>query len=415
MRLLLVSLVALVLAAPALADTPLIVGVTEDGLKYEPAPTARDAKKLGIDAVRITVLWRPGLTAPDPELRRQLDNATSAQGLRVVLSVFGEKAAYAPQTEEARGEYCGFVASVLKDYRSIRDVVIWNEPNKELFWQPQFDASGKSAAPAAYEALLARCYDELHAARDDVNVLAPSTAPRGNDRPTAKSNISHSPVRFLEELGSAYRASGRDRPVFDTLSHHVHGDAPDEPPGKHHEGTTIGEGDYSKLVATLRRAFGGTAQPAPGPIWYLEAGFQTTIPDDKAGLYTGAEIAGFGIPPTGDGVNQADQLRAALRLAASQPHVGAYFNFLLWDEPRLEGWQSGLYWVDRTPKPSVPEFVDAVCAVHQNDSCALVHTFTAETEDSHTREIAGGAIAAALGAAAILLLSRRSRRRRISR
>jgi hypothetical protein len=415
MRVLLACLVALAQAPAALADRPLIVGVTEDGLKYEPAAAARDAKKLGIDAVRITLLWRPGLTAPDPEMRKQLDNATGALRIRVVLSVFGEKAAYAPQTEAARAAYCGFVTAVLKDYPAIRDVVVWNEPNKELFWQPQFDASGASAAPAAYEALLARCYDELHAARADVNVLAPSTAPRGNDRPDAKSNVSHSPVRFLEELGHAYRASGRDRPIFDTLSHHVHGNAPDEPPTKQHEGTTIGEGDYAKLVATLRRAFGGTAQPVPGPIWYLEAGFQTTIDDDKAGLYTGAEIAGAGIPPTGDDVNQADQLASALRLAASQPHVGAYFNFLLWDEPRLEGWQSGLFWTDRTPKPSVPEFVEAVCGVHGDESCALLHAF-AGPDDSHTREIAGAAaVAGVLGVAAILLLSRRSRRRRISR
>jgi hypothetical protein len=217
-------------------------------------------------------------------MREQLDNATSTTGLRVVLSVFGEKAAYAPQTEQARDQYCGFLGSIVKGYRSIRDVVVWNEPNKELFWQPQFDASGKSAAPAAYEALLARCYDELHAARADVNVLAPSTAPRGNDRPSARSNVSHSPVRFLEEVGRAYRESGRDRPIFDTLSHHVYGDSADEPPGKHHEGNTIGEGDYAKLVAALHRAFAGTKQPVPGPIWYLEAGFQTTVDGDKAKL-----------------------------------------------------------------------------------------------------------------------------------
>src|SRR4051794_4259798 len=245
MRLLTLCLIVLVLAPVASAGRPLIVGVTEDGLKYEPPATARDAEALGIDAVRITLAWRPGLTEPDAAMRKQLAGAAGEEGLRVVLSVFGEKAAYAPQTEQAREQYCGFLGSIVKGYPSIRDVVVWNEPNKELFWHPQFDESGRSAAPAAYEALLARCYDELHAARVDVNVLAPSTAPRGNDRPNAKSNISHSPVRFLEELGSAYRASGRSKPIFDTLSQHVYGNSTDEPPGKHHEGTTIGEGDYA--------------------------------------------------------------------------------------------------------------------------------------------------------------------------
>src|SRR3954462_12830300 len=131
MRFLVPCLIALALAPAASADRPLIVGVTEDGLKYEPAPTAKDARALGIDAVRITLTWRPGLTEPDAGMREQLDHATSTTGLRVVLSVFGEKAAYAPQTEQARDEYCGFLGSIVKRYRSIRDVVVWNEPNKE--------------------------------------------------------------------------------------------------------------------------------------------------------------------------------------------------------------------------------------------------------------------------------------------
>ena len=85
------------------------------------------------------------------------------------------------------------------------------------------------------------------------------------------------------------------------------------------------------------------------------------------------------------GVNQAGQLTAALRLAASQPHVGAYFNFLLWDEARLEGWQSGLYWTDRTPKPSAPAFEDAVCGVHAGGACGSVHSLRSEPEPTVTR------------------------------
>jgi hypothetical protein len=461
MRVLITCLLALAFVPAAAAATPLIVGVTEDGLKFEPDATRRDATALGLDAVRITLVWRPGKTAPDAEQRKELASATGGAGpLRIVLSVFGEKAAYAPQTATARDQYCAFLRSIVARYPAIRDVVVWNEPNKSFFWQPQFNPDGTSAAPAAYEALLARCWDELHSVRHDLNVLAPSTAPRGNDRPNARSNISHSPQRFLSELGSAYRASGRDRPIFDTLSHHVHGDSPTEPPSQRHAGGTIGEGDYGKLVATLRRAFGGTAQPAPGPIWYLEGGYQTTVDPAKAKLYTGRETAGVGIPPVGGAVNQAEQLAAALRLAACQPHVGAYFNFLLWDEARLEGWQSGLYWTDRTPKPSVPAFRAAVRASHAERPCVgrsltpripkptrttetttspaetttsaaettgtttttstRARTTTAPAEDdtggSDAIPIAAGALAVGLLAgAAILLASRRSRRRRNSR
>jgi hypothetical protein len=269
--------------------------------------------------------------------------------------MFGEHAADAPQTEDARDAYCEFLRSIVARYQRIRDVVVWNEPNKSFFWEPQFDAQGRSAAPAAYEALLARCWDVLHGEREDVNVLAPSTSPRGNDRPNAKSNISHSPLRFFRELGRAYHASGREQPIFDTVAHNVHGASPREPPWRTHIGGTLTEGDYERLVATLQRAFRGTTQPVPGhcigdrcvPLWYLEAGFETTPPPGKADDYTGEEVV-----DTVSAQEQARLLGRALEIAYCQPYVEGFFNFLLWDEPRLEGWQSGLYWADRTDKPS---------------------------------------------------------------
>ena len=381
MRTLLVGVVAaLVAASGAAGGTKLIVGVTEDGLKYEPGPTRRDAQALGIDAVRITLTWRPGRLRPTAEQRADLDRATSgARDLRIVLSVFGERAVFAPTTERRRDEFCEFVRWTLARYRVIRDVVVWNEPNKEFFWRPQFDRRGRSAAPRAYAALLARCWDVVHAERDDVNVLAPSTAARGNDEPNAASNVSHSPVLFFEELARAYRASGRTRPLFDTVAHHVHVTEPSERPWRRHRGTRISQGDWGRLVATLRRAFRGTPQPVPGrcvagrcaAIWYLEAGFQTRPDPAKARFYTGTADAG--VPDAAAPVrlaplptevspapDQASQLVAALRLAYCQPYVEGFFNFLLWDEARLEGWQSGVYWADRTPKGSFGAVRDAI-------------------------------------------------------
>ena len=95
--------------------------------------------------MRITLAWRPGKTAADAEQRRELDNATGGAGpLRVVLSVFGEKATFAPQTEQARDQYCAFLGSIVAGYPAIRDVVVWNEPNKSFFWQPQFNPDGRA-------------------------------------------------------------------------------------------------------------------------------------------------------------------------------------------------------------------------------------------------------------------------------
>ena len=35
--------------------------------------------------------------------------------------------------------------------------MIWNDPNDDAFWAPQFGPGGASVAPADYEALLAQC------------------------------------------------------------------------------------------------------------------------------------------------------------------------------------------------------------------------------------------------------------------
>src|SRR5262249_54067525 len=183
--------------------------------------------------------------------------ATWGGGLRVVLAVYG-KPDDAPQTGPQRDAYCQFVASLLQRYPGVHDVVIWNEPNSSRFWRPQFAADGTSLAPAAYGALLARCWALLPAVRPGVNVIA-APAPRGNDTPDAASNVSHSPVTFYRKLGQAYRQSGRRLPILDTVGHNPYPVTNAERPWvRHTASTTIAEGDYDKLIAVLQEAFGGT-------------------------------------------------------------------------------------------------------------------------------------------------------------
>jgi hypothetical protein len=122
-----------------------------------------------------------------------------------------------------------------------------------------------------------------------------------------------------------------------------------ESPAAKHTGARIGEGDYERLVATLRKAFGRVP-----PLWYLEDGFQTRA---TGPLYRGVETDRA---PTSD---QGAQLAAALRLAYCQPHVVAFFNFELVDGRDLLGWQSGLLYPDGTPKPSYTVFREAVSEV----------------------------------------------------
>src|SRR5439155_2881615 len=109
----------------------------------------------------------------------------AAAGRRLVLAVYG-RATNAPVTLDARRRYCRYVRNVVASFRSVHDVVVWNEPNSSTFWRPQFHADGASASAPAYERLLATCWDALHILRGRrVNVIAAS-APRGNDNPRSR-------------------------------------------------------------------------------------------------------------------------------------------------------------------------------------------------------------------------------------
>jgi len=364
------ALVALAAAAPALGGRGMLIGASDDALKWHTTDAIVVGQQLSLEAFRVTLRWRAGQTALDQSDVGVLNDVTFRGGaaFRIVLSVYSDSPADAPVTAEERDTYCSFVRNVLRRYPLINDVVIWNEPNLSMFWQPQFDASGQSAAPAAYAALLAECYDALHGVRPEVNVIAPATSRDGNDNPWAENNVSHSPGNFIRELGLAYRASGRHRPIFDVVGHHPHSLDATERPWKTHAGTAISLADWSKLMDVLREAFAGTPQPIPGegvPIWYLEVGYQTTVPADKE--YFGRENWGV-LPPWAGGEanvpqpvlseapDQGTQLIDAGRLAYCEPYVGAYFNFLLWDDSDLGGWQSGLLWRDGTRKESWEAF-----------------------------------------------------------
>ena len=111
----------------------------------------------------------------------------------------------------------GVLASI---YPQVRQFVIGNEPNQPAFWRPQFDATGANLSAPSFGPYLAAAYDALKGVDPDIAVVGVGLSPRGNDRPTAKNNISTSPVRFLRALGTWYRRSGRTQPLMDAFSFH---------------------------------------------------------------------------------------------------------------------------------------------------------------------------------------------------
>ena len=358
--------------APAAVGAPLLVGFSEDLPKEIGSAAVTPAAGLGGSAFRLTTFWTPSQTALTAWETEKLDRAVGARaGQRYLLSVFAASGSKAPQDAAAREEYCTYVRTVLTRYPAIRDVVIWNEPNKSFFWSPQVDPAGAPVAAARYAALLARCYDVLHAAFPTVNVIGLALSSTGNDN-----SSSASPGQFIRDVGAAYRASGRTAPLMDTIAHHPYGlDAVERPWRKHIGSKTIALGDWNKLMFNLHQAFDGTGQPLPGEgstrLWYTESGSQTRVPDEKAAVYHGTEnvltvpddAGGEPItlrpPETSPAPDLRTQVLDSVRLAACQPYVGAYFNFLLADEPRLAGWQSGALWADLAPKASAESFRQA--------------------------------------------------------
>jgi hypothetical protein len=350
------ALLGLALPGIATAGTGLVAGVVEDDVR---APTLVEAQTkmtglrlAGYRAVRITSYWRPGASRPtDDELRilRNVGVAGDLAGVRVYLTVMHQTSKTTPLTDEARAEFTSYAAAVAKE-TSIRHLIVGNEPNLNRFWMPQFEPDGSSASPAAYLTLLAETYDALKAVSPAMRVYGGAVSPRGGDKPFGI-RPTHSPTTFIKGLGDAYRASGRDRPVMDAFTINPYPDNSSQPPTfAHPKSTTIAVADYDKLVALLGEAFDGTAQPGSKlPILYAEFGVESEIPASKASLYTGTE------PTTTKPVSEATQgayYEQALAMAFCQPTVTGILLFLSRDERARPAWQSGLNYVDGTPKSS---------------------------------------------------------------
>jgi hypothetical protein len=358
-RLLVVAALALVVAAAADAGPTMFVGAAEDGARnVDPvaAKTEMDLAALaGFDAVRMTSVWSPGRREVSGDELTMLQNAAAAaqlDGIRLILTVYHRNQRMTPLTAQARADFASYAASIARAVPTIDDFIVGNEPNLNLFWMPQFDRKGGNAAAVAYERLLARTYDALKAVSTDLNVIGGAVSPRGQDK--AKSaRQTHSPTTFIPDLGTAYRKSGRRKPIMDMFAFHPYLIPSKLPPTfRNPRNTTVAIADYDKLTKLLVRAFRGTAQPgATLPIVYDEFGYQSQIPSSKQSHYTnlGTRAARDAIPEA----KQAAQYRRAFAIAQCQPNVAGMLIFHVTDESDATTWQSGVYYADGTPKSSL--------------------------------------------------------------
>ena len=377
---LVLALAALAFAAPATAGSRLLVGAADDLPKQiDPiaAKTKMDMARLaGMNAIRLSSTWSRGETEPTETELLALQNATAAanlNGITVYLSIFW-MSRNTPLTQQWRTQYAEYVASLLGALPSVEHVIIGNENNLNLFWMPQFDARGRDVAASGYTKVLAEAYDAVKAVSPSIEVVGGAISPRGEDKPQSRRHT-QSPVKFIASMGRTYRALRRTTPIMDAFGIHPYAERSIYSPLlKHTRSTRIGLADYGKLVGLLKSAFKGTAQPTAGlPIVYDEFGVQSRIPSGKASKYSNGAA-----PGAADAVNeklQATYYRQALELAACQPNVTAMLFFLFADEPDLTRWQSGIYYVDGTPKSSFPGVKRAIHSAKTGKvRCAKIKT-----------------------------------------
>jgi hypothetical protein len=130
---------------------------------------------------------------------------------------------------------------------------------------------------------------------------------------------------------------------FDAYAHHPYYGSPAEtpttrpPPGlRGRPPTAVTLGNFDLLVAELDKLYGNRTR-----VWITEYGYQTNPPDRIFGV---------------SDAKQASYLTNAVALARRHPKVDMFLWFLLRDEVRVEGWQSGLMTYDGRRKSSWSAF-----------------------------------------------------------
>ena len=130
---------------------------------------------------------------------------------------------------------------------------------------------------------------------------------------------------------------------FDAYAHHPYYGARQEtpltppPPGKRGAPpTAVTMGNITVLTRELAKTYPTVR------LWISEYGYQTNPPDEMVGV-TWAQ--------------QAAYMAQAWKVVKSIPRIDIFVWFLLQDEDRLGGWQSGLVTADGRAKPSRKTFM----------------------------------------------------------
>src|SRR3954454_25349099 len=238
------------------ADTPTITwGVADDGGKYADDGGAwfdTMLKGANMSEERWTLSWSPDRPTTIDELPFLVRAAPQAQldGVKVELALYGR-----PASATDPVGFCNWAATVATTASQwgIHDYIVWNEENTALYWSPQ-----NASTPAKYEALLAHCYDTIHAADPSANVIGFGLTPRKGTKSQS------APIPFIRAVGAAYKKSGRTDPLMDMISVHPYpnpNNPTDGPDVGYANPDFFGIPNLDRVKQAVYDAFGGTGQP----------------------------------------------------------------------------------------------------------------------------------------------------------
>ncbi len=226
----------------------------------------------------------------------------------------------------AARRYSGMTLVGAETLPAVKLWVAWNEPNNPVFLKPQFkQVGGKWIVQSArdYARICNAVVAGVKTGQSGGKVACGATAPRGNNNP-ASSRPSVAPITFLEAM-KRYGAKG-----FTAFAHHPYygsrRETPDTRPAPAENGraaTAVTLGNLDVLSRRLVALYGTGMR-----IWITEYGYQTNPPDSLFGV-SWAEQARF--------------MQRAYAKLRQNARVDMFIWFLLRDETRLGGWESGLF------------------------------------------------------------------------
>jgi hypothetical protein len=414
----LATLVAALAGASAAqaAPTQLSVMMDDDSLVYRTPKTADKTldtmAKLGVDYVRVTVLWRVvaerarNTKAKDRRFRKlgagnplaypkgnwdrydHLVNAANARGIGVYFNVTGPGPKWCcpkpPKGEEANAstwmpnarEFKLFVQAVGKRYSGkYRDENIkgrprlprvsfwslWNEPNQGGWLTPQF-WKGKPYSPKLFRDLYIKGHEGLVATGHGGDViLLGETAPNGKDENRSRAPMY--PTTFVKTLfcvdeqgnrksgGAGCDAFTANGPLLaSAFAHHPY--TKDRSPlvkDTSEKAITMANLDtLTDLLDAIAEKTGRIQRELP--LALTEFGYETQPPDP----YSGVTLA-----------KQAEYSNLADLLSWANPRVLTQTQFLLRDVKPLKDpnerrrwftYQSGLFFADGRPKPAAAAY-----------------------------------------------------------